>query len=136
MANKNNEKEVKAFLGKGTEFDGKLMFDGSVRIDGDFKGEILGGGTLIVGESANIEANIAVDNLLVGGQVRGSIKTKKKVEIFSTGKLMGNVKTEIFVVQEGAIFEGDCQMGSKPEKEDVKEEGVINNYLTEEKPIL
>ncbi len=125
MAKENKENEVKAFLGKGTEFDGKLMFGGSVRIDGDFKGEILGGGTLIVGESANIEANISVDNLLVGGDVRGSIETKKKVEIFSTGKLMGNVKTEIFVIQEGAIFEGDCQMGSKPEKEDLKKELLI-----------
>lgn len=121
MANKNKENEVKAFLGKGTEFDGKLIFDGSVRIDGDFKGEILGGGTLIVGESANIEANIAVDNLLVSGDVRGSIEIKKKVEIYSTGKLLGNVKTSIFVIQEGAVFEGDCQMINEPGKESARE---------------
>lgn len=122
MTNKNKENEVKAFLGKGTEFDGKLMFGGSVRIDGDFKGEILGGGTLIVGEGANIEANIVVDNLLVSGDVRGSIETKKRIEIFSAGRLYGNIKTSIFVIQEGAVFEGDCQMGSEPEKESVREE--------------
>lgn len=116
MAKKNNDDEVKAFLGKGTEFEGKLMFGGSVRIDGDFKGEILGGGTLMVGENANIEANIKVDNLLVSGDVRGSIETKKKVELFSTGRLLGNVKTSIFVIQEGAVFEGDCHMISEPEK--------------------
>ena len=122
MTNKNKENEVKAFLGQGTEFDGKLMFGGSVRIDGDFKGEILGGGTLIVGESANIEANIVVDNLLVSGDVRGSIEIKKRVEIFSTGRLLGNVKTTTFVIQEGAVFEGDCQMVSEPEKESAREE--------------
>ena len=122
MTNKNKENEVKAFLGQGTEFDGKLMFGGSVRIDGDFKGEILGGGTLIVGESANIEANIAVDNLLVSGDVRGSIEIKERVEIFSTGRLLGNVKTTTFVIQEGAVFEGDCQMVSEPEKESAREE--------------
>ncbi|MCD6353804.1 MAG: polymer-forming cytoskeletal protein [Proteobacteria bacterium] len=122
MTDKNKENEVKAFLGEGTEFDGKLMFGGSVRIDGNFKGEILGGGTLIVGESANIEANIAVDNLLVSGDVRGSIEIKKRVEIFSTGRLLGNVKTTIFVIQEGAVFEGDCQMVSEPEKESAREE--------------
>jgi cytoskeletal protein CcmA (bactofilin family) len=122
MAKKNKDDEVKAFLGKGTEFEGKLMFGGSVRIDGDFKGEILGGGTLIVGENANIEANIAVDNLLVSGTVRGSIEIKKKVEIFSTGRLLGNVKTTIFVIQEGAVFEGDCHMISEPEKESAREE--------------
>lgn len=122
MTNKNKENEVKAFLGQGTEFDGKLMFGGSVRIDGDFKGEILGGGTLIVGESANIEANIVVDNLLVSGDVRGSIEIKERVEIFSTGRLLGNVKTTTFVIQEGAVFEGDCQMVSEPEKESAREE--------------
>ncbi|MEA1935389.1 MAG: polymer-forming cytoskeletal protein [Thermodesulfobacteriota bacterium] len=122
MTNKNKENEVKAFLGQGTEFDGKLMFGGSVRIDGDFKGEILGGGTLIVGESANIEANIVVDNLLVSGDVRGSIEIKKRVEIFSTGRLLGNVKTTTFVIQEGAVFEGDCQMVSEPEKESARKE--------------
>lgn len=122
MTNKNKENEVKAFLGQGTEFDGKLMFGGSVRIDGDFKGEILGGGTLIVGESANIEANIVVDNLLVSGDVRGSIEIKERVEIFSTGRLLGNVKTTTFVIQEGAVFEGDCQMVSEPEIESAREE--------------
>lgn len=122
MTNKNKENEVKAFLGQGTEFDGKLMFGGSVRIDGDFKGEILGGGTLIVGESANIEANIVVDNLLVSGDVRGSIEIKERVEIFSTGRLLGNVKTTTFVIQEGAVFEGDCQMVSEPEKESARKE--------------
>ena len=122
MSNRKNENEVKAFLGKGTEFDGKLMFDGSVRIDGDFKGEILGGGTLVVGEGANIEANVVVDDLLVSGDVRGSIEVKERVEIHSTGRLFGNVKTTVFVIQEGAMFEGDCQMVSEPGKESAREE--------------
>ena len=82
----------------------------------------MGGGTLIVGESANIEANIVVDNLLVSGDVRGSIEIKKRVEIFSTGRLLGNVKTTTFVIQEGAVFEGNCQMVSEPEKESAREE--------------
>jgi cytoskeletal protein CcmA (bactofilin family) len=123
MIDRKKINEVKAFLGKGTEFDGKLMFSGSVRIDGDFKGEILGdGGTLVVGEGAKIEANIVVDNLVVNGYVRGSIETKEKIEVYSTGKLLGNVKTSIFVIQEGAVFEGDCKMGSEPEKKGAKEE--------------
>ncbi|MBE9547150.1 MAG: polymer-forming cytoskeletal protein [Proteobacteria bacterium] len=122
MSNRKSENEVKAFLGKGTEFDGKLMFDGAVRVDGDFKGEILGGGTLVVGEGANVEANIVVDNLLVSGDVRGSTEARERVEIHSTGRLFGNVNTNVFVIQEGAVFEGDCQMGGEPRKESVTEE--------------
>lgn len=122
MIDKKKANEVKAFLGKGTEFDGKLMFSGSVRIDGEFKGEILGGGTLVVGEGAKIEANVVVDNLVVNGYVRGSIEARERIEVYSTGKLLGNVKTAIFVIQEGAVFEGDCKMGSEPEKKGAKEE--------------
>jgi len=122
MTNRKTDNEVKAFLGKGAEFDGKLIFDGSVRIDGDFKGEILGGGTLIVGEGASIEANVVVDNLFVGGDVRGNIEAKERAEIYSTGRLFGNVKTVTFVIQEGAVFEGDCQMGGNVEEKGVGEE--------------
>jgi len=110
MTRKKGENEVKAFLGKGTEFDGKLMFGGSVRVDGNFKGEVSGGGTLIVGEGADIEADILVDSLLVSGRVCGSIEVREKVEIYPTGRILGNIKTSVFVVQEGAVFEGNCRM--------------------------
>ena len=116
MIKRKGENEVMAFLGKGTEFDGKLIFSSSVRIDGNFKGELSGDGTLIIGEGANIEANVMVDSLLVSGNIRGSIEAKKKLEIYSTGKIFGNVKTSVFIIQEGAVFEGDCQMVNGPEE--------------------
>ncbi len=110
MTRRKGENEVKAFLGKGTEFDGKLMFGGSVRVDGNFKGEVSGSGAFIVGDVANIEADILVDSLLVSGRVCGSIEVRKKVEIYSTGRILGSIKTPVLVVQEGAVFEGNCQM--------------------------
>jgi cytoskeletal protein CcmA (bactofilin family) len=87
------EEEVRAFLGKGAEFTGKLMFNGSVRIDGDFKGDIFGNGTLVIGEGAELEADIRVDNLLISGEIRGTINVKKSLKIYSTGRLMGDVNT-------------------------------------------
>lgn len=107
---KKDDDEIKAFLGKGTEFEGKLVFSGSVRLDGRFKGDIMGGGTLIVGEGAQVEATISVDNLLIGGNLQGSVEVKKRVEIFSTGKFIGTVTTPVFVIQDGGVFEGDCRM--------------------------
>jgi cytoskeletal protein CcmA (bactofilin family) len=102
--------EVKAFLGKGAEFNGKLMFSGSVRIDGDFKGDIFGNGTLVIGEGAEIEADIHVDNLLISGAVRGQIDVKKSVKIYSPGRLLGDVNTPSFSIEEGAFFEGTSHM--------------------------
>ena len=104
------EEEVRAFLGKGAEFTGKLMFNGSVRIDGDFKGNIFGSGTLVIGEGAEIEADIRVDSVMVSGDVRGRIDVKKNIRIYSTGKVLGDLNTPLFSVEEGAFFEGTCHM--------------------------
>jgi cytoskeletal protein CcmA (bactofilin family) len=104
------EDEVKAFLGKGAEFNGKLMFSGSVRIDGDFKGDIFGNGTLVIGEGAEVEADIHVDSILISGTVRGQIDVKKSVKIYSPGQLHGDVNTPSFSIEEGAFFEGACHM--------------------------
>ena len=104
------EEEIRAFLGKGAEFNGKLMFDGSVRIDGDFKGSIFGNGMLVIGEGAEIEADIRVDSVMVSGEMRGQIDVKKKIRIYSTGKVTGDLNTPVFSVEEGAFFEGTCHM--------------------------
>ena len=107
---KREEEEVKAFLGKGAEFSGKLLFTGAVRIDGDFKGDVFGNGTLVIGEGAEIEADIRVDSVLVSGNVHGKIDVKKSLKIYSTGKLTGDVNAPSFAVEEGAFFEGNCHM--------------------------
>jgi cytoskeletal protein CcmA (bactofilin family) len=107
---KSDDEEVRAFLGKGAEFTGKLMFDGSVRIDGDFKGTILGSGTLVIGEGAEIEADIRVDAVMISGDVRGRIDVKKQIRIYSTGKVLGDLNTPVFSIEEGAFFEGTCHM--------------------------
>ncbi len=113
MKKESGGNDMKAFLGKGAEFDGKLVLSGLVRIDGEFKGEVLGSGTLIIGDGAYIEANIAVDNMVISGEVRGNLDIKKKVEVSSTGKISGNIKTSILEVKEGAIIDGACQMSEK-----------------------
>ncbi|MEI7670598.1 MAG: polymer-forming cytoskeletal protein [Deltaproteobacteria bacterium] len=105
-----DDEEVKAFLGKGADFTGKLMFDGSVRIDGDFKGTILGSGMLVIGEGAEIEADIRVDAVMISGEVRGKIDVKKRIRIYSTGKVTGDLNTPAFSVEEGAFFDGTCHM--------------------------
>jgi cytoskeletal protein CcmA (bactofilin family) len=112
MSSKKKDEEIKAFLGKGAEFTGKLIFSGTVRIDGNFNGEIFGGGTLVVGEGAHVEADINVESVLISGDVRGQIEVKERIEIYPPGKILGNVTTPIFVIKEGAVFEGTSRMNN------------------------
>jgi cytoskeletal protein CcmA (bactofilin family) len=107
---KKEVEEVKAFLGKGAEFVGKLIFNGVVRIDGDFQGEVYGQGSLVIGAGAQVQANIAVNTIYIGGDVRGNIDVKEKINIDSTGKFYGDVRTPVFVMQEGAFFDGRSHM--------------------------
>ncbi len=107
---KKTKDEINAFLGKDTEFEGKLSFTGAVRLDGKFSGEIFSSGTLIVGESAIIKSQIHVADMIISGEVHGDIFAEKKIEINVPGKLFGNIQTPRLVIEEGVIFEGSCKM--------------------------
>jgi cytoskeletal protein CcmA (bactofilin family) len=112
--------EINAFLGKDTEFEGKLSFSGTVRIDGHFKGEILSDGTLIVGDDAVIESEIQVSQLVVCGEVRGNLVAAEKIEIHPPGKVFGNIQAPAVVMDEGVVFEGSCRMKEVKKSEDGK----------------
>lgn len=111
--------QVSGFIGKGVSIAGKLSFDGVVRIDGRFDGEIDADGTLIVGEEAVIEAKIRVDSTLISGEVRGNVEAVTKVELLRPGRLYGNVKTANLIVGEGAIFKGNSEMGGTGEADNI-----------------
>jgi len=109
--------QINAFLGKDTEYEGKLSFMGAVRIDGRFKGEILSEGTLIVGETAVLHSQIHVSHLIVSGEVHGDIIAEKRIEIHAPGKVFGNMQAPKISIEEGVIFEGNCKMNKKDEAE-------------------
>ncbi len=112
---------INAFLGRNTEFEGKLSFVGAVRIDGHFKGEIFTEeGTLIVGEAANIESNVHVSQIIISGEIRGNIVADEKIEIHAPGKVFGNIQAPILVIDEGVVFEGNCRMQTTKKAEDKK----------------
>jgi cytoskeletal protein CcmA (bactofilin family) len=110
--------EISAFLGKETVFEGKMTFEGVFRLDGKFDGEIFESGTLIVGETASVKGKIAVNTLVINGLVEGEVHAKSRVEIHSTGKFYGTLSTPIITIAEGGIFEGNCKMEGRPQKED------------------
>jgi len=99
-----------AFLGKGSRVTGKLVFEGTVRIEGHVEGEISAQDTLIIGESAEVNAQITGSSVVVHGRVTGDITARKRLEIRAPGKLFGNITTPSLVIHEGVVFEGQCTM--------------------------
>jgi cytoskeletal protein CcmA (bactofilin family) len=103
--------EITALLGRGTQFEGKLHFEGRVRIDGTFKGEIHSDDTLIVGDGAEVHAEIDVATVIVrGGIVHGNVRAKTAIEIHAPGKLHGNIHSPSVFIDRGVEFEGSCRM--------------------------
>jgi cytoskeletal protein CcmA (bactofilin family) len=108
--------EIRAFLGEGTSFIGTLQFEGTVRLDGRFEGEVSGSDLLIIGQSAAVRAEIQVGSLTVSGRVEGNIVAKKRVELLGTAQVTGSVKTPALVVSEGAVLNGTCEMRREESK--------------------
>jgi len=106
--------DISAFLGKETVFEGKMTFEGVFRLDGKFEGEIFESGTLIVGETAVVKGKIGVNTLIINGHVEGEVYAQGRVEIHSTGKLLGNLSAPIITIAEGGILEGNCKMEGQP----------------------
>jgi cytoskeletal protein CcmA (bactofilin family) len=105
--------EIIAFLGKGTEFKGMITYDGTVRIDGKVEGEIITKGTLVVGESAVIDAEITAGTVVSGGRINGNITASTKVHLMSPAALSGSIRTPVLIVEEGVKFNGNCDMGKE-----------------------
>jgi cytoskeletal protein CcmA (bactofilin family) len=102
--------DLNALLGRGSEFEGKLTFEGTVRIDGKFTGTIVTGDVLVVGEGAKISAEISCGTLIVHGEVQGNMRAKSLVEFHQPARVRGNVETPSLVIEKGVLFEGQCKM--------------------------
>jgi cytoskeletal protein CcmA (bactofilin family) len=105
--------DVHTILGPESKFQGTLSFEGTVRIDGHFKGDINTGDVLVVGPGAKVEAEIHVGSIVVNGEVSGNIIASNAVEIHAPGKVRGNISTPALVIDRGVIFEGSCKMGGE-----------------------
>ena len=101
-----------AFLGKGSRVTGKLVFEGSVRIEGYVEGEITAQDALVIGESAVVNAQVNGTSIIIHGKVTGDVTAQKRLEIQAPGKVYGNISVPSLVIHEGVVFEGLCTMGA------------------------
>jgi cytoskeletal protein CcmA (bactofilin family) len=99
-------------IGKGSHIDGKLTFEGTVRIDGHVDGEITAQESVVIGENAVVKAQVTADSIIITGKVTGDITARRRIEIRAPGKLYGNITTPSLVIHDGVVFEGRCSMGA------------------------
>ena len=105
--------ELNGFLDRGSSFKGEMEFEDTMRIDGKFNGKIVSKNELIVGESAHIEGDLHVGRVAISGTVIGKIVADQRVEIHRNGKVFCDIDTPALIIEEGAIFQGNCQMGEQ-----------------------
>ncbi len=130
-----DENKLTGFFDKDTEIKGDLTFEGSFRIDGRFIGKIDSDSVLIIGENGKVDADIKIGNIIINGEVKGTIQAKEKVEINANGRVIGTVITPKLAVEEGAYLEANCQItdqSSLPEIEEKAKE--VLQSLPEKKP--
>jgi len=112
---------IATVFGKDTEFFGDLSFSKSLQINGYFEGDITNGGYLVIGEGAEVKANISSKTVIIQGTVYGNVEAQNRLEIHANGRLYGNIRTAKLKIADGVVFEGKCEMIKSDEKKNKKE---------------
>jgi len=105
---------LNGFMDEGTEFLGELRFKDTLRIDGRLKGKIVSDNTLIVGESGHVEAEIDCGVVSIRGTVTGRVHGRQRIELLAGSKVLATLVSPKLVIEDGAFFQGDCEMGALP----------------------
>ncbi|SHM17975.1 protein CcmA, bactofilin family [Caldanaerovirga acetigignens] len=112
-----NPEAVDTLIGKGTEIKGTVKATGVLRIEGKVEGELESTGDIIVAETGVVNAQLKARNAVIAGEVNGNIFLSGKLEIKSSGKVLGDLRVEGIIVEDGAFFQGRCEMDRTKEDE-------------------
>jgi len=102
--------QIETIIGKDIQIKGTINAGGTIRVDGLVEGEISTKGDIIVGETGEIRAQIKARSATIAGSVHGNTDVMDKLELTSSAKLYGDIKTGILIIGEGAVFKGVCEM--------------------------
>jgi|SRR5690554_1563180 len=110
-------KKIDTLIGRDSSFSGNIESSGTIRIDGKFEGEIVTKGDLVIGENGKVKGKIKGQNITVAGKMEGELEASGKLELVPSANVQGEVKMMLLVVEEGAVFQGNCQQFTKDQKE-------------------
>lgn len=103
---------LNGFMDEGTELQGELRFRDTFRVDGRIKGRIVSDHTLIVGETAHVDAEIDCGVVSIRGTVSGRVHGRQKIELLAGSRVQATLVAPSLVIEEGAYFQGQCDMSS------------------------
>ena len=97
-------------IGQGAKLEGTVVAAGSLRVDGQVRGQITAEGDVMLTGSSQVEADIRAQNVSVAGRFKGSIVVKGKAQLSRGGRVDGDITSKTLVVEEGAILQGQSIM--------------------------
>lgn len=97
-------------VGEGTTIKGDIKASGNVRIGGTLDGEIRSKGKVVVGSEGTVEGTVTAGSADIAGRVKGDVLVDHLLVIRGTGTIKGNIRTEKLVIEDGAVFTGECIM--------------------------
>ncbi len=110
MGEKRQTEGELSLIGSGTVVEGKITTEGSIRIDGTLVGDVLAKANAAIGASGVVKGTISARNVTLSGKVKGTVMASEKLVLESKSVLQGDIKSVKLVVDEGAVFEGQCSM--------------------------
>lgn len=111
MAKDIKDGRLNGFVGHGTVLTGETFFHSMLRVDGQLTGKVASeDGTLIVGSTGQVDADVSVAGAVINGTVNGDVSASEKLELGRTARVVGNIRTPRLLIEEGAVLEGSCSM--------------------------
>ena len=116
---RNNDNKINSIIGPEVEVDGDVRVVGSILIYGKINGGVKATGSVRTAKGSYIKGNIESKNANISGNIDGDLKVENKTILEKNCDLKGNLTTGIVVIEEGANFDGICNMinNGKSEKE-------------------
>jgi cytoskeletal protein CcmA (bactofilin family) len=102
------ERPSTTLIGAGAAFDGLLTFSGTVRVDGRLSGRVVADGRLEIGPEALVRADIEVDELIVAGNVEGTLRARQRLELRDGARVLGSLRAPRLALAAGCRFDGRC----------------------------
>ncbi len=103
-------------VGQGAKLEGNVVSAGSLRVDGQVKGQINADGDVMLSPQSQVEADIRAQNVAVAGRFKGTIMVKGRAEITRGGRVDGDITSKTLVVEDGAVFQGQSIMDQQTQQ--------------------
>jgi len=112
-----NERRQVAWIGQGVTIDGRVTSKQDIRIDGHVQGTIeVGQHEVVLGQGSEVKANLNARSVLVGGTVMGDVTASERIQIQSTGVLLGDVVAPRLIIQDGGVLRGKADVAGTRQK--------------------